>query len=181
MEWVHVSKDVESALREIETDSDRAAAIVAATLVDEHLTLALRHSLHQNKSIANEMFSNSGPLGSFASKINLAFLIGIFSIKCHKELNTIKRIRNLFAHNLTISGCESEQVNDLVKNLVLHQSKFTITNLDRPTVTTRSLVYTPEPTAPLNNRDRYIRACKYYTEILSMQIPGRVTMPQPFF
>jgi len=180
MEWVHVSKDVESALNEIETEGDRAAAIVAATFVDEHLALVIRHSLHQNKKIADEMFSNSGPLGTFSSKINLAFLIGVFSAKCHKELNIIKRIRNLFAHDLALRGFESQQVKDIVKNLVRHESKFTITNLDRQGHK-RTLVYAPESTPSLNSRDRYIRSCKYYTAVLSMQIPGRVTMPPPFF
>jgi hypothetical protein len=85
MERVHVSEDVEAALKEIENEGDRAAAIVAATFVDEHLRLVIRHSLHQNKNIADAMFGNTGPLGTFSSKINLAFLIGLFSAKSHKD------------------------------------------------------------------------------------------------
>lgn len=141
----------------------------------------MRHSLHKNKKISDEMFANNGALGTFGSRIHLAFLIGMFSEKCHKELVTIKAIRNLFAHNLTIGGFETQQIKNRVKSLVLHESKFTITNLDRRGHHNRSLVYAPEPTPPPNPRSRYIRACKYYTAILSMQIPGRVAMPQPFF
>ena len=47
-----------------------------------------------------EMFRSSGPLGAFASKINLGFLLRFYGKKAHRELNFIKDIRNRFAHQL---------------------------------------------------------------------------------
>jgi len=126
--------------------------------------------------IANEMFRSSGPLGDFGARIHMAFLIGMFSLEGHAELTTIRKIRNLFAHNLRINGFNAQRVNDLVSNLVKHERSFTLTNLDRASVK-RSLLYAPDPTPPVDSRDQYIRSCKYYTAILSMQLPGRVTMP----
>jgi hypothetical protein len=181
MEWVHVSKDVEAALEEIREGGDRAAAIVAATLVEEHLAAAITASLHQNTKITNQMFRSSGALGAFGSKIDLAFLIGMFTAAVHKELDTIKEIRNRFAHRMRLNSFNNQSVTDLVNNLIMHEGGFTTTNLDRDGVTPRTLVYTPDPNPPVNAREKYIRSCKYYTAILSMKIPNRVTMPRPFF
>ena len=181
MEWVHVSKDVEAALEEVRTGGDRAAAIVAAALVEEHLASVIKGFLHQNIKITNDMFRGSGPLGSFSAKINLAFLIGIFSHECHKELETIKEIRNRFAHDLTIKGFDDQRIKDLTNNLTRHESSFTITNPNRETGKRGTLVYAPTPEKSVNARDRYIRSCKFYTAILSMHIPGPVTMPAPSF
>ena len=180
MEWVHLSKDAEAALEEVRTGGDRAAAIVAAALVDEHLGRVIIASLRQNKRIAQKMFTGSGPLATFSSKIDLAFLIGMFSEECCKELHTIRDIRNTFAHDLN-TGFDNQRVKDLANNLIRHESgaSFTLTNVGRKV--NRSLVYVPEPTKAINARDRYIRSCQYYTAILSMHLPGRVTMPAPFF
>jgi len=180
--WIiHATKNVEDALEEIKHGGDRAAAIVAASLVEAHLTTAMKATLHRNEKIVNELFRNSGPLGNFSTKIDLAFLIGMFSAECHKELNIIRTVRNLFAHDLRIKGFASQRMTDLVSNLVKHEFGFSITNLDRDKADKHYLVYCPDADPPTNARERYIRACKYYTAIMSMQIPGRTTMPRPFF
>jgi hypothetical protein len=98
MEWITVSKDVEDALKELDDGGDRAAAIVAATLVEEHLTVALECYLHRHPKVTKELFKISGPLGSFGAKIDLALLVGMFGHASYKELNTIKDLRNQFAH-----------------------------------------------------------------------------------
>jgi DNA-binding MltR family transcriptional regulator len=44
------------------------------------------------------MFDPSGPLGSFSTKIVLAFLIGMFTKESTQDLHIIREVRNEFAH-----------------------------------------------------------------------------------
>src|SRR5271170_3163158 len=104
MEWVTVSSDVAGALEELKTSGDRAAAIVAATLVEEHLIGAPKACLHRNQKVTNDFFRISGPVGTFVARIDLAFLVGVFGAAAHRELLIIKEVRNLFAHDLRLKG-----------------------------------------------------------------------------
>lgn len=51
-----------------------------------------------NEDLLHELFRSSGPLGTFSVKINVTHLLGLFSPVASKELDTIRRIRNEFAH-----------------------------------------------------------------------------------
>jgi hypothetical protein len=83
MFWAWISKDeaekeaLMAAFEDIENSSDRAAAIVAAAFLEDHLAIALKRHFHQDEKILNETFRSSGPLGSFSAKINMAFLVGL--------------------------------------------------------------------------------------------------------
>ena len=66
---------------EIESGSDRAAAIIAAAFVEDHLASAIKARFHPDEKLLNETFRSTGPLGSFSAKISFAFLIGL----CSKE------------------------------------------------------------------------------------------------
>jgi predicted metallopeptidase len=179
MEWVHISKDIGDAIDEIETSSDRAAAIVAAALLEDHLTTSIRHYLHRDNAICNSVFKHDGPLGTFSNKIDMSFLIGIFSKRCHKELDTIREIRNKFAHIMKINSFDYRQIKDLTNNLVRHeQTKIIITDIHHDP---KTFAYSPEAEGPLTSRQRYMRSCKLYIGILTMNRPPRPKMQEPFF
>jgi hypothetical protein len=183
MEWVTVSKDVGDALKELDEGGDRAAAIVAAALVEEHLTTALESYLHQHPKVTKGLFRISGPLGSFGAKIDLALLVGMFGPASHKELDTIKDIRNLFAHNLRLKGFATQRIKDLVSNLNRYESRFEV-KIARAEGEPYWLLYVPpEPSIPPpSTRERYIHACRYYTAILTTQISrDRPSVPRAFF
>src|SRR5437870_4238944 len=102
MVWLSGSDDESKAIAALENDSDRAASIVAATIVEGRLERAIKCRLHPRKSETEEFFRPSGPLGSFAIKIKLAYLMGIFGDQAYRDLITLKEIRNSFAHHLDI-------------------------------------------------------------------------------
>lgn len=108
------------ALREIEGISDRACAIVTSALVEDHLTNVLRASFHQDEVILREMFSGIGPLASFSSKIKMGFMIGIFSKSAYRNLQVLRKIRNMFAHEADSVSFDTPPIRDLALNLDLH-------------------------------------------------------------
>jgi hypothetical protein len=86
MVWLYFTKASGDAFRagidEIEaTQSDRAAAIVAGSFLEEHLTTRIQLRMHKNAKITKALFRPSGPLGAFATKIDLGFLMGIIPNK----------------------------------------------------------------------------------------------------
>lgn len=107
------------ALKEIDGASDRAAAIIAASAVETRLEQAIKHGMIREANIEKAMFRASGPLGSFEAKIQLARLIGVVSPRAHKEMKTIKEIRNLFAHDLGIIDFNTIRIRDKCLSLTM--------------------------------------------------------------
>jgi hypothetical protein len=175
MEWMTVSPNVEGALEELKMAGDRAAAIVAAALVEEHLADAL--CLHRKKRKIEK--------STFSKKINLGLEVDLFTAKAHCELITIKDVRNLFAHELRVRSFDTPKVNDLVTNLVKHEQAFTIEWGGGKGKLTLAFAYKPpDPHPPAGARERYIRSCRFYTAVFSAVLTRASsdypTMLQPF-
>jgi hypothetical protein len=85
---------------ELENQSDRGAAIVGASWVEEALQLAIDGQLVDEKKVWKRLFDNSGPLATFSSKIDLARLLGIIDHDVYSDLHIIRDIRNGFAHSV---------------------------------------------------------------------------------
>jgi hypothetical protein len=120
--WMHKTQNKESAeaaLREIETSTDRATAIVAVAFVEDHMTIALRRRFVRDEKALDEMFKESRPVGAFGPKIQLAYLVGMFSGRVASDLHYLRRMRNEFAHNFEIDSFGSAPVKDWAMNLKL--------------------------------------------------------------
>jgi hypothetical protein len=102
---------------EIDKQRDRGAAILAASVLEDHLTEVIKTRLERNAKIEARMFKGYGPLASFAAKIDLGFLLGLYSLQVHKQLNYIRAIRNEFAHNLDPLSFRSQRIKDLCAHL----------------------------------------------------------------
>ena len=87
-------KEVSRAIGNLQNDSERGAAIVAATVVEVRLLLAIKSRLLQNPVVGNNLFQEGAPLGAFKPRIWLAFLLGIVSEEAMKELIAMADIRN---------------------------------------------------------------------------------------
>ena len=104
-------------LRDISTASDRAAAIIAGSLLEMSLTTTLKVILHKNKKITDEVFNVTGAMGAFKTKIQLGFLVGLYGDQALKDLLIVKDIRNAFAHSLEISSFKSDRIKSWTDNL----------------------------------------------------------------
>ena len=80
-----------------------SVAIVGASILAEDLRGALLSRMHPfSKSLERRIFEGYGPLSSFSSRIDMAFALDILSAQLRDDLNTIRAIRNTFAHSKSI-------------------------------------------------------------------------------
>lgn len=91
-------EDVHRMTNELNNSSDRSLALVGSSLVDDILRRKLEAFLHQDNKAATNLFRVSGALGSFSSRIDLGRLIGAYGDDAKKEMHTLRKIRNDFAH-----------------------------------------------------------------------------------
>ena len=128
MGWLSLSelesRTFHDVITEIETGSPRAIAIVAGAFVEDHLTRVLRWRLVRSPiksgvNLQDNMLRSGGALGDFGNKINLAYLIGLISKDAWKELDTIRLIRNRFAHQLEVNNFGVQQIEAWCDNLSL--------------------------------------------------------------
>jgi DNA-binding MltR family transcriptional regulator len=85
----------------LRADSDRAAAVLGASVLEAQLENLFRASLlhFTPKASFDALFGASGPLTSLSGRINLAFSLGWISDAVRRDLHTLREIRNTFAHS----------------------------------------------------------------------------------
>jgi DNA-binding MltR family transcriptional regulator len=85
--------------RDFCSESDRSLAIVAAAIVDDRLGWAIRRRMpYHNEKAAEDLFGGDRPLAGPATRARLALLMGLCSELTYRDLLTINKIRNKFAH-----------------------------------------------------------------------------------
>jgi hypothetical protein len=113
-ENLRTSKHFRRALTE---ESDRGCALFAAAYLDNALYDLLYLSLVESKKIEEELFEGTAPFANFSARIKLAFYLGKISAACRTDLDTIRKIRNDFAHDATLISFDSQSVADRCRNL----------------------------------------------------------------
>lgn len=161
-----------SAIREAREDSDRGFGIVMASLLEDELARCLQRCMNCSDQYPVEtasLFRHSGPLGSFAVKIDIAAVLGVYSKTVRRELVTIKDIRNTFAHCLKWGKFDAEKIRSLAENLT-YIEKFLSRNSEgdwRLTMSSAVHLTFPEGTNPIDTpRRRFGQTCMFYFHAL---------------
>jgi len=92
------SPELEAIWAEMNSASERAQAIVATAFLEDKLTELLQAYLREDADTTRKMFKPSGPLGGLGPKIDLGYLMGLYSKDFRNDLATMADIRNRFAH-----------------------------------------------------------------------------------
>jgi hypothetical protein len=104
--------------QEFARESDRAAAIVVAAMLDEALRSLIERRLVEpqdpNRSILN---GPNAPLASFSARIDAAQQLGLISHFMARDLHLIRKIRNDFAHYPLERTFANPPISDLVRAL----------------------------------------------------------------
>jgi hypothetical protein len=100
--------DRESYFKELEGQSDRACALIASAFAEHALIDLIKTKFPQlSETEENELFyERYSTLGTFASRIDIAYALAVVTKRDRSDLNIIRRIRNTFAHavkNITFS------------------------------------------------------------------------------
>lgn len=79
-------------------ESDRAAALLAASFAEAAMRAELSKFLADDRSTA-ELFRTYRPLGEFSGLIDMSFCLGFLTREMKVDLTMVRRIRNHFAHH----------------------------------------------------------------------------------
>lgn len=82
----------------LNAETDRGCALMAAAYLDDQLGELLRAYLVDDSKTADELFGPLAPLGTFSSRIDLAYMLGLVGPHARRELHLIRKIRNEFGH-----------------------------------------------------------------------------------
>jgi DNA-binding MltR family transcriptional regulator len=77
---------------------DRECALMAAAYIDSLLEKLLEAYLIEDKALVPTLFGVYGPLGTFASRTDLAYGVGLIDAQTRKQITYIRKIRVEFAH-----------------------------------------------------------------------------------
>jgi DNA-binding MltR family transcriptional regulator len=94
--------DEEDEVAFFEHNPERGVAIALPAIIENHLTAILKVAMRPDGRIWNDLFSSHGPLGNFGIKIRLAYMLGLIESTRLKDLTIITKIRNEFAHKISI-------------------------------------------------------------------------------
>lgn len=154
---------------EIDGHTDRAAAIIATVALDGMLSVMLEQ-FFVSDSLAKDFLSPEQPIGTFSAKIKLSYLVRLVNESVYKDLQLIRKIRNDFAHTLTLTGRSgkheyltfgSQSILDRCKLLTTPETHppldmQTIESNPALALSTR-IPRLPPPTDP---RERFIHTCE---------------------
>ena len=101
-------------------ESDRGAAILAASFVENYLGNFLRSKTHDD-GIAKTLFGPVGPLSSFSQRIAVAYTFKFIEKRLYVDLTAIREVRNHFAHHPFDASFETDKVQKLVTGLSTFQ------------------------------------------------------------
>jgi Mannitol repressor len=128
-------------------ESDRGTALIAVAWVDDALEACLRAFFRdknpqlrqvrkranrekqeairfenggggdRHRRIVDALLQPDGPLGSFASRIKLAYLLGIITVSLYSDLEIMRKIRNSFAHGRQTVRFSDQSIKDRCRSL----------------------------------------------------------------
>jgi DNA-binding MltR family transcriptional regulator len=92
--------------------------IALTSLMDVWLERVLKKAfIPMSKAMHERLFEAYRPLNTFAAKIIVAYAVGAISLETYRELETIRNIRNEFAHATGLMTFENATVAALVVTL----------------------------------------------------------------
>lgn len=86
-------------LGEFSRESDRGAALAAASMLDDRLRDILASFLADTKTAAALVAGFNAPLGTFSSRIAACHALGLLQDNELREITLIRKIRNEFGHS----------------------------------------------------------------------------------
>ena len=122
--------EVKTFREQLTAESDRGCALFATAYLDKALSDLLFVSVVSGptKKIEKDLFDFNSPLGTFSSRIKMAYYLGKISMESRRDLDLLRSIRNTFAHHPTVVSFDDESISNKCREL-----KFSFRNKnDKP-------------------------------------------------
>jgi hypothetical protein len=91
---------IQDIIHELDNQSDRGVALIAAALVDVSLIRLMRCRMVGFKDFEQILFEREGaPLSTFSARIKVARGFGVLGPLAEAHMDAMRRVRNQFAHS----------------------------------------------------------------------------------
>jgi hypothetical protein len=67
--------------------------------------------------IRARLFEGYGPISTFAAKVDVAYALNLLNDEDYADLQTIRKIRNTFAHSREVMGFEKREIDEMVSRM----------------------------------------------------------------
>jgi DNA-binding MltR family transcriptional regulator len=104
-------------LEQLNKESDRGVALIAAAYLDATLESMLRKYLVDDAVVVDELFKHPGALSGFSARIRMAYCLGLIGPDLRHNLDIVRDIRNDFAHDIEHTSFDTDSVRDRCSNL----------------------------------------------------------------
>jgi DNA-binding MltR family transcriptional regulator len=112
-----LSEDSQRLLDVLNNEADLPAVLVASSYLDECLASLLHRFFVESKTADSLLSPVSGPIGTYAARADLAYVLGLVNEYAFRDLKTIGTIRNAFAHSHLAVTFADQAVTDLALQL----------------------------------------------------------------
>jgi len=104
------AEDLAKFVDELKRETDRGLPLVGAALIDEKLLETLQAFFVEGKSSNKLLTEGNAPLGTFSSRIEACYALGLIDEFEYQEIGLIRKIRNEFAHSKHGLSFQSEKI-----------------------------------------------------------------------
>lgn len=111
------SKSFSDFMNQFIEETDRAAVILGAAKIDMLLLQILDKFFLPTPNAEDDLLEGDAPLGTFSARIKACNRLGLIDAQFAKLLNTFRRLRNGFAHEVTHADLSSGSARDRVASL----------------------------------------------------------------
>jgi DNA-binding MltR family transcriptional regulator len=112
-----VRSEFSNVVKALNKESDRGCALFAAAYLDAVLAKLLKSSLVQDSRVEDDLFRGQAPLSAFSARIKMAYYLRMINAEERKALDTIRSIRNHFAHHPNVAQFSDHPIRDKCANL----------------------------------------------------------------
>nr|WP_318716672.1 MltR family transcriptional regulator [uncultured Treponema sp.] len=157
----------------LQDESDRGILLIGVSIFDDMLHKLLFEYMNINKNRKKEiekLFEWPGPLSNYASKVKLAYCLGLIPKEMYMDLESIRDIRNKFAHQLVKMNFGEEKIYKIITNLnggKKSNEEKRRTNISTSNNKTISTLLTDEQKKE-NGKKMFIMTICYWAGILSL-------------
>jgi hypothetical protein len=125
--------NTDEVIRELHGESDRAKVILSSTILEDMLDYCIERRVVVDASASKfrYIFRFEGPLGTFSSKIEIAYIFGFITRSLARQLHLMREMRNACAHSKFRLSFDAPELADVVK-LIFHPIGMTKLKEDTP-------------------------------------------------
>ncbi len=98
-------------------ESDRGLALVGHAYLDDALDEFLHAYFLDDPEVVRQLLRQGGPIGSFKTRCDLAYALGLLGPDMFSDLDQIREIRNEFAHRYSSLDFSTSPAFDRCQNL----------------------------------------------------------------